>query len=643
MNNGNYGPAANSYIQAQPSPKPYKSKDPFTTINEIRSILEECNIFTLEYPYPPADNFHSCGVFLSDHKVGDIQVGFYGKGMTAKYSLASAYAEFMERLQNNVLFANSYASLFPLKAAQKKFLSERYENSKYAENIRMHELELDFVFGPDEQTMSRSEILASCKPILQKIFKTELDDEIENLFIDKELICAPFFNFFNEKVEMLPIELIYRASVSNGMCAGNTPEEALLHGICEVFERYAVYSIYNEELTPPTIPIEVFVNTEVYQLVQYLEQYKNLKVIIKDCSLGKNLPVMGVLVIDQANNKYTFNLGADPSPVIAVERCLMEMYQGGPNIHYTPIDLSTDPFSPNGKTREQLKSSAFYQNLFTGTGVWPNSIFDNNDSYPFSGFGFRQGKSDKEDLATAFELVKNLGYEVYVRDCSYLGFPTYLVYIPGMSEGKHSFTGESVYAMSKLEKHIETLHNLSSIQPETVRELAETLDELSRGALPFSFEIRKVLLRTGPTQIDNIESDLFIALLFLSVGEYEKTLEYTNHYFRKHPGQEPGKHIFYLGIRDILKLKIEGKDDTEIKVIITNLYGEANTRSILGEFLNASTIFQRMSVSTCFDCEDCKVRQTCAHFDVLQHVKIIQKKQKEKNLNQEDLKDILAR
>lgn len=630
-------------IRAESSPKPYKSQDPFTTINQIRAILEECGIFTAEYPYPPADFFHSSGLFLSDHKVGDLQVGFYGKGMNHKYSLASAYAEFMERLQNGVLFATHYASLYPLKKSLRSIVDSLPGDHPYRKRMERDDLKLDFVFAPDEESLGRDVVLERNRSVLAHIFKTDALERVAQLLPDVPILCAPFYNATEGAVETLPIELIFRASVSNGMCAGNTPEEAILHGICEVFERYAVYQIYTNEITPPTIPLAVFEHTEIAHQVQFLENMRNLKIVIKDCSLEQNLPVMGVLAIDQLNHRYTFNLGADPSPVIAVERCLMEMYQGGPNIHYTPLQLHRDPFAASDDlTRSQQKSRAFYENLFTGTGAWPNAIFDSTPSYPFSGFGFPEGQSDAEDMRTGIDLAKRLGFDVYVRDCSFLGFPTYLVYIPGMSEGKYGYSAESVAAMCTLEQHLDTLHDLGGSQQADLGQMVDALHTLSQGDLPFEFEFKKALLRSGPTQFDQADSDILFAVLCVAQNELDRALEYIDRFLNRKQQSQASEKLAYLGLRDLITLKQKQMSDSDVKELIAILYGGHAANAIWGEYINAGTVFQQLPIPACFNCDRCHLQASCAHFDILKIVKTVQQRQKERPIAQADLAENLV-
>lgn len=66
------------------------------------------------------------------------------------------------------------------------------------------------------------------------------------------------------------------------MCAENTPVEAILQGIGEIFERYCCREIYMKRLTPPTIPHNEFKGTRAYEMIKYLSTAKDYDVIIKD-------------------------------------------------------------------------------------------------------------------------------------------------------------------------------------------------------------------------------------------------------------------------------------------------------------------------------------------------------------------------
>src|SRR5208337_1881336 len=108
----------------------YKAVNPEETIQTIRKILSELKLFVIESEWFREKNtFISLGLSMADAPVYS-----NGKGMDERFALASAYGEFIERLQNlllingNMLVGNqpshdvlfSDAKPFNLKAFHKK-------------------------------------------------------------------------------------------------------------------------------------------------------------------------------------------------------------------------------------------------------------------------------------------------------------------------------------------------------------------------------------------------------------------------------------------------------------------------------------------------------------------------------------------
>ena len=82
--------------------KQYKATTPIHTVSKIRKILSNIGILLLER-HMIHDKFSSCRVVIGNDGLGKLNIGTNGKGRTFEYSLASGYAEFMERLENHLL------------------------------------------------------------------------------------------------------------------------------------------------------------------------------------------------------------------------------------------------------------------------------------------------------------------------------------------------------------------------------------------------------------------------------------------------------------------------------------------------------------------------------------------------------------
>ena len=73
--------------------KAYKSTDPLTTVNRIRKILYDNGIFLIESVQrrEPVTGVCSCRVIFGDDSLRELDIGSNGKGMDARYALASAF------------------------------------------------------------------------------------------------------------------------------------------------------------------------------------------------------------------------------------------------------------------------------------------------------------------------------------------------------------------------------------------------------------------------------------------------------------------------------------------------------------------------------------------------------------------------
>ena len=125
--------------------------------------------------------------------------------MSPRYALASAYGELMERLSTGMLMP-----CCPFDAADAVAMTPQ-------------------AFA--EQCPRR--VFASLR--LQS--KDELAAFMRDCFGEEMLKCAPFRCLNDGSSALLPIELVQMLCGTTGLCAGNTPEEAMLQGLMEVFER----------------------------------------------------------------------------------------------------------------------------------------------------------------------------------------------------------------------------------------------------------------------------------------------------------------------------------------------------------------------------------------------------------------------
>ena len=209
--------------------KPYKADTPTGTVNRIRNIIATHVLPVKEKSLGDGRDFFSCRIYLSHGE--DSSIGTNGKGMNQEYALASGYAEFMERFQNRVIVYPNPANI----------------NSSCR-------------FFPDEKAyeLNHDDAIAAIKKYVPRVLSST-----GLCSATLEGVSLPFYHVNSGKVQEVPYSLIRWINGSNGMCAGNIREEALVQGFCEVFERYCIQEMYKRKIVPPEVPRSVFDGTKV--------------------------------------------------------------------------------------------------------------------------------------------------------------------------------------------------------------------------------------------------------------------------------------------------------------------------------------------------------------------------------------------
>lgn len=591
--------------------KPYKAASPQATIHRIRTILHDLGIFVTEQHLRNEGMYYSCRVFIDNDDAKRFDIGTNGKGMSAEYALASAYAELMERIENKMLiYATKYAS--------HEF---RLRNKELDVN---HIPTLDFRYFPDEtfQTISANELWEHCQNLLPNVAKYGERDiqhiEAYNMYY------ADFYNVNKGIVEHLPYHLIRLAASSTGLCAGNTPEEAMLQGLNEIFERYVLQQLYLQNLTPPTIPFEVFEGTEICKRLKQLQTEKGWTVEVKDCSLGKAFPVLGLLLIDKANNRYSFRLGADLSPVIALQRCFTEAFQGA-----DASERYLQPIVVDDKWSIQTEHN---QSVVNGLGHFPSRLFCTKSSWDFKGFQMEGQPTHKDDLAYIRQWLENDGYTLYVRDNSFLGFPAYHLFIPGLSEvdaklydviadlqanNGSFFSVKPEYRLQKLDK----------------KEIVAILDKYKNSAIT---EI--TLFPYNASKYNRFNQQLLFALLSYSVSRDEDAYQYMSDFLKTKIYEGNRLPPYYYCVRDVFCAKNTCDNDIEIISMLSTIYTEELVKEVLADMNDRKSVLKNFPLPACFNCNECKIRDYCSYLTILDVERRIQTAQKECIIRQEHLR-----
>lgn len=576
--------------------KPYKARKPEDTIFLIRKILhEKLGLLMKEEHVHGDEHFYSCRIGIANKSLRELNIGTNGKGMKFEYALASAYGEFMERLQNQILILHRNVG----------YIDEQKKNKFpiFYQKLKEKNILLKYCFAPDERNI----LFDKSSNVIRKYIKSNNIDELESFYQDKRLNLVPFYNVFEQSVDELPINIIFSNCTSNGMCAGNTPHEALIQGMSEILERYIIRKIYYENLTFPTIPNKCFEGTDIYRKIELIAKKYHWIFEIKDCSCGLGIPAIGILIIDKQKQSYKFHLGVDPSPITALERTLTEIYQGKMKVELQEIDWK---LQNNLLYKDELKAHEMFQTCTVGRGQYPITLLQGIPSYEFRGFDTVWGRSDYNDIQLLLSVFRKMNCNIFVRDVSFLGFPAYFIYVPGMSESRDIVNNSHLKEIELLQRIYDDSRNLISANSESIKNIIAYIVNTERGAANLQFyNLNDFWLY--------YDKNLILSLLSYCVGEKKDALKYMNSYITRTnlPNKEK---MFFSCIAKLLEEEDDKKDG-----ILERLYG-AEMVGICRHFLENKIFFKFMNYSQCYNCQECKIQSTCKIFDSLSLLKEIE-------------------
>lgn len=486
--------------------KPYKARPPRETIFSIKQILEGLGFVLFEEPVTGSNLFNSIRLNAINPANGQIIFSTFGKGITVDWAAASAWGEMLERISNLAFYM---MLIYPTQP--ELFIEEGN----------------DFKYYPDEKVFSMRDHIdeAFVKNYIaltgQKLVPRNLNCKVTGI---------PFLNISTQKTEYFPFRAILTFVGSNGMCSGNTREEALIQGISEIFERYVLKAFYLNPFSPPDIPLHLFEGTEISQKIDQVMAHFGYRVTIKDCSMGRAYPVVGVLIRDKQNG-YAFHLGADPSPITALERCFTEMFQGG-NICFQSIEELHENLPYNLGSNFWMKN--FSLTISAYAGQWPGTILEDKMDYHFNGFPHPDSTSDEDDLQYLLSILKNESRQIFVRDNSFLGQPAYYIYIPGMSEmtnqPDHSFS--SVFL--EFDYFIPVLTNLENSSEEKITEMKELINRYIEASPNKEFRTSDYFLYNKKHPIAGLSSKQLLELLTISKAKGSWPEELFNNFHLPH-------------------------------------------------------------------------------------------------------------
>lgn len=557
----------------------HKDRDPRGTVDGIVEMLEQAGLDTeMRWTSHPFEGLCSNRVTIAGTNIGT-----NGKGTSEQYCLASGYAEFMERLQNNILGSTALSG------------AEIFERR-------------GFLAAPDERHATPAEIEARHDHVLEEWLATlgvktceERVALLEGLLFldyargDGTLAELPFAISDSKdagapRVVWLPAALVYRTCGSNGMAAGNTLEEALVQGLSEIFERHAEAQVLRGKAVPPRVPDEVLGATGLMPTIARIEKGGRYEVRVHDASLGRGYPVIMTTIVDRIRSSIGVKFGAHPSLSVAVERTLTEAFQG------RSIDdgTSTNRLASLAESADPRNISNLYIN---NLGVFPASAFCREPTWDFAPWPSWRGRTNVQMLSHMLEVLRHDGYHVLVRDASQLGFPSCQILVPSMSE-TFAPTGDLRKGLLRTIRAKEVLRRFPALSKEELRELLAIKPHDIAHAHPDMFGLPFLGGKMHPCRV--------YGFLHLTLGEFTEAQECFGVLAQLVEGVGA---YFWRAMADFAGWRADGRTEEEALRLVELLNLPAIARRVTCDVNAAredpSALFPQLK---CPDCEHCDLR-----------------------------------
>ncbi len=386
----------------------FKDAKPGDTIARIKDILAELDIRLVE-DWIDTGIEHCYGL----HVHGDRGFPYAnGKGVTADFARGSAYGEFIERLQSGLFFY-------------------KFQSLENDPELMLH------TYAPDAEYLTKEQLLQDSQwmePIAATygVTKEAIADQCEMYAGSKRILVLPYYDYFGDRYVKLPAGFVEHLYSANGCCVGNTREEAWIHALSEIMERYCCIRLTSEDISVPVIPEESLRKYRVVsEILDKIRSEGEFDVDVVDCSLNTGYPVVATRIINKATHRYIVSIGADPIPEIAIQRTLTEAFQGR---ILSRLHLTGNSRILSRATEIDVCNNVLNQ-LETAEGAMNITFFTPTDA-PCAQFPDYSHLSNQELVHVVLDFFKEKNLPVYIRNYSFLGFHCYKFVVPGFSESR---------------------------------------------------------------------------------------------------------------------------------------------------------------------------------------------------------------
>jgi len=486
------------------------------SIKKMKAVLEDVGCqTTFEQEKHPLENCFSVNLKSIE---APRHIYSNGKGIISNASIASAYGEYIERLQTNNFFIDFYLP-----------------NRKYYPD----EVAFDF----DSDYLNKE---------LKKIYNP--NDELSdydlvdyNSDYEDKVVALPFIRQSNNETTYIPINILSNLYVSNGLATGNTPNEAKVQALSEIFERYAKIEIIKKGYALPVFPEDILNKFE--KVSADVKALRDLGFIIEvlDASLGGKFPVTAISLINPKNSTLFVSFGAHPILEVSLERTMTELMQGRDLDNLDAFEIPTFDMS--------IVSDSFNieSHFIDSNGKLGFAFLNSNKTFKYAPWKY-EGNGSDDEYTYLLDILKSMDKDMYLREYSYLDFYSCQMIVPEVSE---------VYPIEDL-----TYNNKNS--GKIIRDMILNYKNYDAEEILDAFE----------TLDNSLNIELYIGVIFeqnFTMGEFKTQLlldlEYYDDAFEL---LEAGTNKIGHIILELIKMQEQELNWEDYEEGLYNIYGKEN-------------------------------------------------------------------
>ena len=251
-------------IQNQIRNKFWRTKHPKDTINFCLEALRKLNLEKTAHTMRSGNFLFSARIELKE-----IRAASNGKGVTRELALASAYAEIIVRLSAGMetgINIGPYRQLYG-------------EKGNVLANVTFYKYMNGYRWTHQDNLQHPVKIEDFLKDL--KFTKSQFDNVKHNSELMRHWV--PGYSLVHNREVSVPILFVKWISATNGLAAGNTIEEAIIHGACEIFERHAMINFlkHGKIEGSPSIDKESIEDNTIQSMLEFFNE-NNIDVLIKN-------------------------------------------------------------------------------------------------------------------------------------------------------------------------------------------------------------------------------------------------------------------------------------------------------------------------------------------------------------------------